>query len=60
MFIQGFHLTQTDASGLPILEDAYFSFPESSYTVLLSENVTYKGSRLPALQWGAVNANHSL
>jgi cell division transport system ATP-binding protein len=39
MFIQGFHLTQTDASGLPILEDAYFSFPEGSYTVLLSENV---------------------
>ncbi len=39
MFIQGFHLTQTDASGMPILEDAYFSFPEGSYTVLLSENV---------------------
>jgi ABC-type ATPase involved in cell division len=39
MLIQGFHLTQTDASGLPILEDAYFSFPEGSYIVLLSENV---------------------
>ena len=39
MFIQGFHLTQTDASGLPVLEDAYFTFPEGSYTVLLSENV---------------------
>jgi len=39
MLIQGFHLSQTDASGLPILEDTYFSFPEGSYTVLLSENV---------------------
>jgi len=39
MLVQGFHLTQTDASGLRILEDAYFSFPEGSYTVLLSENV---------------------
>jgi cell division transport system ATP-binding protein len=39
MFIQGFHLTQTDASGFHILDDAYFSFPEGSYTALLSENV---------------------
>jgi cell division transport system ATP-binding protein len=39
MLVQGFHLTQTDASGSSILEDAYFSFPEGSYTVLLSENV---------------------
>jgi len=39
MLIQGFHLSQTDASGSSILEDAYFSFPEGSYTVLLSENV---------------------
>lgn len=39
MLVQGFHLSQTDASGSSILEDAYFSFPEGSYTVLLSENV---------------------
>jgi cell division transport system ATP-binding protein len=38
MLVQGFHLTQTDASGSSILEDAYFSFPEGSYNVLLSEN----------------------
>lgn len=39
MFIQGFHLTQLDDSGLPILDDAYFAFPKGSYTVLLSEDV---------------------
>jgi cell division transport system ATP-binding protein len=39
MFLQGFHLSQTDETGLPVLDDAYFSFLEGSYTVLLSENV---------------------
>jgi cell division transport system ATP-binding protein len=38
MLIQGFHLTQIDASGSSILEDAYFSFSVGSYNVLLSEN----------------------
>lgn len=38
MLVQGFHLTQTDASGSSILKDAYFSFSEGSYNVLLSEN----------------------
>jgi cell division transport system ATP-binding protein len=39
MFLQGFHLFQMDETGLPVLDDVYFSFPEGSYTVLLSENV---------------------
>lgn len=39
MLIQGFHLFQMDETGLPLLDDVYFSFPEGSYTVLLSENV---------------------
>jgi len=39
MLIQGFHLTQTDPSGFSVLQDAYLSFPQGSYTVLLSENV---------------------
>ena len=49
MFIQGFHLTQTNASGIPFLENAYFSFPEGSYTVLLSENVLHATAFLKML-----------
>jgi cell division transport system ATP-binding protein len=49
MLIQGFHLSQTDETGLPVLDDAYFTFPEGSYTVLLCENVFFSTQFLKTL-----------
>lgn len=36
--IQAFHLTKAGPSGVAILQDAYFSVPEGSFTVILGEN----------------------
>ena len=36
--IQAFHLTKADLPGVVILQDAYFSVPEGSFTVVLGDN----------------------
>jgi len=49
MMIQGFHLTKVHASGAKVLDDAYFSAPEGSFTVVLGESRTGKSTFLKML-----------
>jgi len=46
MMIQGFHLTKVHSSGAKVLDDAYFSAPEGSFTVVLGESRTGKSTLL--------------
>ncbi len=49
MMIQAFHLTKVHPSGAKVLDDAYFSFPESSFNVILGENNSGKSTLLKIL-----------
>ncbi len=49
MMIQAFHLTKIHPSGVKVLEDAYFSAPEGSFTVVLGESRTGKSTFLKML-----------
>jgi ABC-type ATPase involved in cell division len=49
MMIQGFHLTKVHSSGAKVLDDAYFSAPEGSFTLVLGESRTGKSTFLKML-----------
>lgn len=49
MMIQAFHLTKVHSSGAKVLEDAYFSAPTGSFTVVLGESRTGKSTFLKML-----------
>ena len=49
MLIQAFHLTKAVLTGESILHDAYFSVPEGSFTVFLSEDVSATSALLKIL-----------
>src|ERR1035438_4543235 len=49
MMIQAFHLTKIHPSGAKVLDDAYFSFPEASFNVILGENNSGKSTLLKIL-----------
>lgn len=49
MMIQAFHLTKIHPSGAKALDDAFFSAPEGSFTVVLGESRTGKSTFLKML-----------
>jgi cell division transport system ATP-binding protein len=49
MKIQAFHLTKVHSSGVQVLEDAYFSAPSGSFTVVIGESKTGKSTFLKML-----------
>jgi ABC-type multidrug transport system ATPase subunit len=49
MVIQAFHLTKVHPSGAKVLDDAFFSFPEASFNVILGENNSGKSTFLKML-----------
>ncbi len=49
MMIQAFHLTKVHPSGVKVLDDAFFSFPEASFNVILGENNSGKSTFLKML-----------
>ena len=49
MKIQAFHLTKVHSSGVKVLEDAYFSAPSGSFTVVIGESKTGKSTFLKML-----------
>ncbi len=49
MMIQAFHLTKIHPSGVKVLDDAFFSAPESSFTVLIGESRAGKSTFLKIL-----------
>lgn len=49
MQIQAFHLTKIHPSGVKVLDDAYFSAPEGSFTAVLGETRTGKSTFLKML-----------
>jgi ABC-type multidrug transport system ATPase subunit len=49
MMIQAFHLTKVHPSGAKVLDDAFFSFPEASFNVILGENNSGKSTLLKIL-----------
>jgi ABC-type multidrug transport system ATPase subunit len=49
MIIQAFHLTKVHPSGAKVLDDAFFSFPEASFNVILGENNSGKSTFLKIL-----------
>ena len=49
MKIQAFHLTKVHSSGVKVLEDAYFSAPSGSFTVVVGESKTGKSTFLKML-----------
>ena len=49
MMIQAFHLTKTHPSGVKVLDDAFFSAPQGSFTAVLGESRTGKSTFLKML-----------
>src|SRR5258708_15895454 len=49
MMIQAFHLTKVHSSGVKVLDDAYFSVPEGSFTAIIGESRTGKSTLLKML-----------
>ena len=49
MMIQAFHLTKIHPSGVKVLDDAYFSASEGSFTVIVGESRTGKSTLLKML-----------
>jgi cell division transport system ATP-binding protein len=49
MMIQAFHLTKVHPSGAKVLDDAFFSAPEGSFTAILGESRTGKSTFLKML-----------
>jgi cell division transport system ATP-binding protein len=49
MMIQAFHLTKVHSQGVKVLDDAYFSAPEGSFTAVLGESRTGKSTFLKML-----------
>jgi ABC-type multidrug transport system ATPase subunit len=49
MKIQAFHLTKVHPSGAKVLDDAFFSFSEASFNIILGENNSGKSTLLKML-----------